>query len=173
MFVQSANVARDYLIDCLRDAHAMETQAVALTTTQADRLKHYPDLEQRIRVHVRETEGQRDRLEQCLETLGSGPSTVKDTAMKLAGNLQTAFHAMTEDEVIKNSLASYAFEHFEIACYHALIETAKIANEPEIAAICAQNLAEEEAMAAWIMEHLPDALQTYLARSTADLEAKR
>ena len=173
MSLQTTETARDYLIDGLRDAHAMESQAITLTTTQADRLKNYPDLEQRIRQHVIETEGQRDRLEGCLEKLGSSPSTLKDTTMKLAGNLQMAFHAMTEDEVIKNSLASYAFEHFEIASYNALIETAKIAGEMDIVAVCQQNLAEEEAMATWIMDHLPDALRNYLARSAVDIEAKR
>ncbi len=167
------NAARDYLITGLRDAHAMESQAVTLTTTQADRLKNYPELEQRIRVHAHETEGQRDRLAQCLEELGSSPSSVKDAAMQLAANLQAAFHAMAEDEVIKNSLAAYAFEHFEIASYKALIATAKIAGETGIASICEQNLAEEEAMAAWLTDHLPAALQQYLDRSAADLEAKR
>jgi ferritin-like metal-binding protein YciE len=168
-----AQIARDYLIDGLRDAHAMESQAVTLTTTQADRLKHYPDIERRVREHIRETEGQRDRLERCLEQLGSSASTLKDATMKLAANAQMAFHAMTEDEVVKNCLASYAFEHFEIVSYKALIETAKIANEPDILAICQQNLAEEEAMAAWIDQHLPDAVRKYLARSSADVEAKR
>lgn len=167
------NAARDYLITGLRDAHAMEAQAVTLTTSQADRLKNYPELEQRIRVHAHETEGQRDRLAKCLEELGSSPSVVKDAAMEVAANLQAAFHAMADDEVIKHSLAAYAFEHFEIASYKVLIGTAQLAGELEIASICEQNLAEEEAMVAWLSERLPDALQQFLSRSAADLEAKR
>jgi ferritin-like metal-binding protein YciE len=173
MSIRTPETARDYLIDGLRDAHAMESQAISMTTTQADRLKHYPDIERRVREHIRETEGQRDRLERCLDKLGSSASTLKDATMKLAANAQMAFHAMTEDEVVKNCLASYAFEHFEIISYKALIETAKIADQPDIAAACQQNLAEEEAMAAWIGEHLPDAVRKYLARTSVDVEAKR
>lgn len=173
MAAPTSQTARDYLIDALRDAHAMESQAITLTTTQADRLKHYPDMERRIRQHIGETEGQRERLERCLENLGSSSSAVKDATMKLAANFQMAFHAMTEDEVIKNCLASYAFEHFEIVSYRALIEIAKLAEEPEIMRFCEESLAEEEAMAAWILEHLPDGIRMYVARSSVDAEAKR
>jgi ferritin-like metal-binding protein YciE len=173
MSVQPLAAIRDFLIDGLRNAHAMESQAISLTTAQADRLQHYPELETRIRQHAQETEGQRARIEQCLEALGAGPSTFKDAALKAGANLQAMMHSMASDEVIKNSLASFAFENFEIASYKALIETSRIAGEADIERVCRQNLAEEEAMAAFIDQGLPALIQKYLSRASAHVEAKR
>jgi len=138
MAIQSAEAVREFLIPGLRNAHAMESQAISLTTAQADRLKHYADLEQRVREHVRETEGQRDRLERCLEKFGTGASTLKDAALKAGPNLQMMLHGMASDEVVKNVLASFAFEQFEIITYKALIETASLAGEADVVAICKQ-----------------------------------
>ena len=78
MSVQSPEVVREFLIAGLVDAHAMESQAMTLASAQADRLKHYPDLERRIREHIKETEEQRRRLEECLGSLGTSPSMLKD-----------------------------------------------------------------------------------------------
>jgi len=173
MSVQSPEVVRDFLIAGLIDAHAMESQAISLTSAQADRLKHYPDLEHRVREHLRETEGQRERLERCLEKFGTSASTVKDAALKFGANLAALTHSFADDEVIKNSFASYAFEHFEIIAYKALIETAQIAGETEVEEYCRRNLEEEERMAAWIEQNAPELLRKYLARRSADVEAKR
>ena len=170
---QSPEVVRDFLISGLVDAHAMESQAISLTTAQADRLKHYPELENRVREHLQETEGQRNRLERCLDKLGASHSTLKDAALKLGANLAAITHSMADDEVIKNSLASFAFENFEIAAYRSLIVTAKLAGDTEIEDICRASLAEEERMAAWIDEHLPELTKQYLVRKSSDLEAKR
>ncbi|HEX4192996.1 MAG TPA: DUF892 family protein [Stellaceae bacterium] len=100
----------------------MESQAISLTSGQADRLKHYADLDRRVRQHLKETEGQRDRLERCLEKLGTSASTLKDAALKMGANLQMMLHSMASDEVVKNVLASFAFESFEIISYKALLE---------------------------------------------------
>ena len=170
---QSPEVVRDFLISGLVDAHAMESQAVSLTSAQADRLKHYPELESRVREHLRETEGQRDRLERCLDKLGASHSALKDAALKLGANLAALTHSMADDEVIKNSLASFAFENFEIAAYRSLIVTAQLAGDAEVEDACRASLAEEERMAAWIDEHLPGLIRQYLLRKSSDLEAKR
>lgn len=172
MAIQSSETVRDFLIEGLRNAHAMESQAISLTTSQADRLKHYADLEQRVRQHIKETEGQRDRLERCLEKLGTSASTLKDAALKTGANLQMLLHSMASDEVVKNVLASFAFENFEIAAYKALIATAQLAGEAEIGRVCEENLREEEAMADWLDHHLPDVIHKYLSRASADVEAK-
>jgi ferritin-like metal-binding protein YciE len=163
---------RDFLIQGLRNAHAMESQAISLTSGQADRLKHYADLEQRMRQHVHETEGQRDRLERCLDRLGTSASTLKDAALKTAANLQMFVHSMATDEVVKNVLASYAFEQFEIISYKALLETARLDGDADVIAVCEENLREEEAMADWLDHHLPDIIRKYLSRASADVEAK-
>ena len=78
---------------------------------------------------------------------------------------------MASDEILKNSLANFAFEHFEIAAYTALITAAEQANVPQAVALLKQNLDEERAMAANIHDGLPDVVRQYIALSASDQRA--
>ena len=166
------NTVREFMLDGLRNAHAMETQAITLTSAQAGRLEHYPHLKQRVEEHMRESEGQRKRLETLLERFGTSPSMLKDLGLKASGAFMALAHTAAPDEVIKNTLASFAFEHFEIASYKALIETARLAGDAEVMRLCEQNLAEEVQMAGWIDENLPELIHKYIGRSSSGVTAK-
>jgi ferritin-like metal-binding protein YciE len=48
-----------------------------------------------------------------------------------------------------------------------------VLNEPEVARVCQQNLAEEQEMAAWLEQHLPQTTAEFLERQAADMPAKR
>ena len=149
-----AQTAKDILIVGLRNAYALEGQALELTERQSERLEHYPQLRARVQQHLEETRQQQAMVEQCLNQLGTSPSSLKEMAMSLMGNLQAMAHAMAGDEVLKNTFGSYAFEHFEIASYKALIVMAETAGEPQIARTCETILRQEEAMADWLGRHL-------------------
>ena len=168
-----AQTAKDILIVGLRNAYALEGQAIELTERQSERLEHYPELRARIRQHLEETRQQRAMVEQCLQRLGTSPSSLKDMALSLAANLQAMAHSMAGDEVLKNSFGSYAFEHFEIASYKSLIVMAETAGEPEIARTCQQILRQEEAMAGWIGDHLEETTHRFVARAETGGAAKR
>lgn len=164
---------RDNLISWLRDAYAMEGQAVSLLETQIDRLEHYPEAVPRLKEHLRETHEQQAAIEQCLNKLGSDPSALKEGAMKFAANMQGIMHAMSSDEVLKHALASHAFEHFEAGCYCSLTAAAQEAGEPEIARTCERIMRQEQDMGHWVFEHLPPMTRAYLQRSAVGAEAKR
>lgn len=164
--------AREHLIDWLRDAHALEEQAKSLLQTQLQRLENYPEALPRLQQHLDETERQRARIEQCLSALGADSSTLKDFTTKLMANMQGFGHMLTTDEVLKHMLASHAFERFEAACYHSLIAAAEHANEPRVAAVARENLAEEIAMGDWVWENIPPITRKYLERSAAGQDAK-
>lgn len=158
----------------LRDAHAMEEQAEQMLDTQASRIENYPELAARIRQHLDETHTQRERLERCLERRGAGTSTMKDMAAKLGAMMQGMATMMAGDEVMKGVHSSYAFEHFEIATYRILVAAAEVAGDTETARVCAEICKEEEAMAGWLGDRLPEITRSYLAREHAGLdEAKR
>lgn len=163
---------RDSLAAWLRDAHAMEGQAETLLTTQIERLKNYPEALPRLRSHLEETRAQREALEQCLERLGESTSTLKD-GTKVAANLQGMMHMMSSDEVLKNALASAAFEQFEAASYRMLACAARVAGEPEIARTCETLMEQEVSMADWVWSELEPLTETYLQRELAGAEAKR
>lgn len=134
---------REWLMQWLRDAHAMEQQAETMLKGQYDRLESYAELRQRIGQHIDETTEQARRLEECLDRIGSGTSTMKDAGAKLMATAQSLSGVFAGDEVLKGSLAGYTFEHMEIASYRMLVAAAEICDEPEIQQACEQNLREK------------------------------
>jgi ferritin-like metal-binding protein YciE len=164
---------RDNLIAWLSDAYAMEGQAIELLERQIGRLEHYPEMRRKLEEHLGQTRGQQAALEQAFNLLEDDPSALKASVMKVAANIQGMLHAFASDEVMKHALASYAFEQFEAACYRALLTAAEQAGEREVASTCATILREEEEMAAWLWEHLPQLTQKYLQRAASGAEAKR
>jgi ferritin-like metal-binding protein YciE len=169
----AGNGQNGHLTDWLRDAHGMEQQAVEILKRQAGRLESYPELRQRIEQHVHETERQAERLEGCLRRLDADTSIVKDLMGKFTGNMGAITNAAAEDEVMKNVLADYAFEHFEIAAYKSLIAAAETLGDGETASVCRQNLKEEEEMAAWVDKHIEPLTRAFLQRDSADIQSKR
>jgi ferritin-like metal-binding protein YciE len=99
----------------------LETQARELMERQWERLTDYPEVKSRVQIHLRETEGQLKRLAQCLSSLGESTSTIKDAAQSFMGNMMAVGHSMAGDEILKNTFANNAFEHFEIAAYKSLL----------------------------------------------------
>ncbi|KQQ33328.1 hypothetical protein ASF61_09555 [Duganella sp. Leaf126] len=156
---------REHLVDWLRDAHAMEQQAEAMLEAQAERLDHYPQLRERIRQHIDETRWQRDQLDGCLQRQGASPSTLKDLSGKLMAFGQGVGGMLASDEVVKGAMAGYVFENLEIASYTALIVAAEAAGDDLTVGVCRNILAQEHAMAAWLLEHLPETTAAFLSRS--------
>jgi ferritin-like metal-binding protein YciE len=68
---------------------------------------------------------------------------------------------------MKNALADYASEHFEIACYRALIAAAEEADEARLIPLLEETLSEEEAMAEWLAERIPQAARHSVTRTAA------
>lgn len=159
--------AQENLIDWLRDAHAMEEQAEQMLTKTADRLENYPELKARIQQHIKETQHQSELVRSCIERLGGDTSAVKDVAGKMMAMMQGMSGLFVSDEVVKASMASYAFEHMEIASYRALIAAAEVCGDTETKRVCEQILVEEEAMAQWLADRLPDTVRKFLARDEA------
>ncbi|WP_447927955.1 ferritin-like domain-containing protein [Vreelandella sp. EE27] len=157
-----------HLLDWLRDAHAMEKQAEQMLSAQARRLESYPELQKRIEQHIDETQGQARKLEHCIGLLDANTSTIKDIGAQMTAFGQAIGGMMAEDEVIKGGIASYAFEHFEIACYKSLIAAADMAGEAEISQICHEILEEEVAMAQWLSKNLEDTTREFLERSDSE-----
>lgn len=152
---------REIYIDGLVNARALETQAIQLLTRQVERLENYPEVEQALRRHIQESEVQRDRLDQLLESLGTSNSTIKDMGTALMGNLAAIAHTVAPDEVLKNSFANYAFEHFEIASYKALLTLADMAGHTAAQGPLRESLAEEERMAEWAGQSLDAVVRKY------------
>ena len=164
---------RDNLAAWLRDAYAMEGQAIELLESQISRLEHYPQAQPRLREHLEETRAQQATIERCLEQLGESPSSLKEATMRVGANLQGMMHALSGDEVLKHALGSHAFEQFEAGCYHSLSVAAEAAGEAQIARTCDRLMEQEQAMAAWVWEQIPALTSTFLERDATGGAAKR
>ena len=165
---------QDRLLDWLRDAHAMEEQAKTMLSGQAQRIQNYPELQAKIEEHLKETEAQAESIKTCIDRLGSSTSAVKAAGGKMMAMGQALSGLFVGDEVVKGSLASYTFEHMEIASYRILIAAAEEAGDQETKRVCQTILAEEERMAAWLEEHLAAVTRQYLQRDEAEAaSAKR
>jgi len=165
--------ARELFVTGLKNAHAMERQALSIMKPQLDRVENYPDVAAILRQHIAETEGQQARLEHLLEGIGESPSMLKDAGLSIAGATASLSHAMAGDEVVKNSFANFAFEHYEIAAYRALITLATAAGETAAIEPLRDNLAEEEAMARRIEDSLEPVTERFIALAAGGEPAKR
>jgi len=163
---------RKHLVAWLQDAYAMEQKAVEILSRQADRIENYPELDQRIAQHLQETRWQAEQIESCLEQMGEDTSMLKTGLGKVVGNLAGMGTMFTDDEIMKDTLANSVFEHMEIASYKIIIAAAEQIGESRVAQICREILAQEEAMAEWLDEHIPETTATFLSRDSAGLEAK-
>jgi ferritin-like metal-binding protein YciE len=161
------------LMNWLRDAHAMEMQAIQILGNQARRIESYPELRNRILEHLEETEAQAEMLERCIERRGTTSSVLKDRAAAFLGNVQALGGAFFGDEVVKGAITSYTFEHLEIAAYRSLIGAAEEFGDDDTARICSEILRQEEAMAGWLERQLPELTRQYLRRVRAGEPAKR
>ena len=169
----ASDEARSVLIAGLRDAHAMENQALSIMKPQVERLEHYPDVEQRLRSHIAETQTQIGRLDTILSEIGEDHSGLKDAALSLSGSMAAIAHTFAPDEIIKNSFANFAFENFESASYTSLITLAEHGGLSSAATLLQQSLAEERAMADWLNSNLPAVTLRYLSLREAGETAKK
>jgi ferritin-like metal-binding protein YciE len=78
-------------------------------------------------------------------------------------NTMALAHAMAGDEILKNTFANNAFEHFEIAACKSLLSLCGAAGQDSARPLLEANLHEEERMAAWIDANVEKVTQDYLS----------
>jgi ferritin-like metal-binding protein YciE len=167
-----ANETRTIFVTGLKNAHAMENQALSIMKPQVSRIENYPEVADRLEAHIRETEGQIQRLEDILSGLSESHSALKDMALSMGGAMAAVTHSMASDEIVKNSLANFAFENFEIAAYKSLLTIAELGNFPAAMAGLKANLDEEVAMANWLDNNLRGVTIKFASLKEAGASAK-
>ena len=138
---------REQFIAWLGDAHAMEVGIVSTLEKHIADAEGLPKLKAALKKHLAETKQHATAMKQALAATGGSHPVVREGISKvvnLAAGLGTSF---VKDTPVKNGIADFATEHFEIACYTSLVQTAELLGEKKIAAACKAILAEEQAMA--------------------------
>lgn len=168
----SPEAVRDIFIAGLHNTHALEMEALQVMNRQVERLQNYPELEQALRAHIRETEQQRQRIEDVMAEMQVSPSTIKEAIFGLMGNVAAVAHAPAKDEILKNLFSNHAFENYEIAAYKSLIVMAEAAGFRNVAGF-QQSLREEEAMAQTVKDLIEPLTRKYITLEQHETMASR
>ena len=157
----------------LKNAHAVEKEALQVMQRQVDRIKHYPDVIKRLRDHIKETEEQVERLEKILERHEESNSAFKDMVTQFMGNAAAVAHSVAGDEILKNAFANSALEAYEIAAYKSLIVMAMRHDDQKSLPLLRRSLTEEERMAKWVDANVGKLTLAYLEREEKGRKANR
>jgi ferritin-like metal-binding protein YciE len=151
----------------LKDAYAMEVALIETLERRVDDAESHPHIQQRDKQHLEETRRHAELVKSRIEALGDETSTVKSGMSKLSGMFQGMGTKGGDDTLVKDALADYAAEHFEIASYKALIVGAHELGDNQTAEICQQILRDEESMAKFLEENLPAVVQETVRKAVA------
>jgi ferritin-like metal-binding protein YciE len=163
---------REQLITWLADAHAMEVGIVSTLEKHAADAKGQPKVRAAITKHLRETKQHAKTVKKALESLGGSHPVLREGVSKLVNLVAGVGTSLAADTPVKNAIADFATEHFEIACYTSLVQTASELGERRIAADCKAILKEEEAMARTLKSLFPSINSAYLTTLETDHPSK-
>lgn len=90
----------------------------------------------------------------------------------MTGSLASLGHAVAGDEILKNSLANFAFENYEIAAYKSLLTLSDHGGYQAAYSALRSNLEEEENMARWLEDNLEKVTLEFVALSEQGQTAK-
>ena len=151
---------RDSLIKELSDIYDAEQQLLKALPKMAQAAAS-PELKEAVEGHLRETEGQVERLKEIFEKLGQTPKGKPCKAMQgLIGEAEQGIKDGDGDAAL--IAMAQKVEHYEIATYGTLRSWASLLEEEEIADLLADSLDEEKGC---------DEQLTEIAESTANIEA--
>lgn len=153
---------RDLVLTWLRNAHAMEKALEEALERHVEGAEGHPEVQSRLRLHLDDTRRHADQMAECVEALGGELSEAKDVFGQMFGAIESMLTSKYEDVRVKDSIADFAAEQFEIASYSALSEAAQRIGEEKIAKVCDEICAEEQEMARWLEQQLPEAVREAL-----------
>ncbi len=135
----------EQLLDYLRDAHAIEEQALA-QLREAPKIAGDDALAAAFRDHLAETESHERLVRELLETRGEGPSRFKDAVMAVGGKGFVWFARAQTDTPGKLAAHALSYEALELASYELLARVADRAGERDVVETARRIAADERAM---------------------------
>ena len=147
LFTKDIQTLRDLYVHTLQDIYYAENQITKALPKMIEKATD-PQLRQGFETHLRETEGQIERLKRVFSLEGLEPKGV--TCPAIDGIIKEANETagdIADKQVLDAALTAnaQAVEHYEITRYGTLIAWAKQLGSTESASILAETLAEEKA----------------------------
>jgi|ERR1700722_4283381 ferritin-like metal-binding protein YciE len=166
---------KDLLEDEIKDLYSAEKQLTKAIPKMAKGSNH-SDLEAAFRSHLKETEGQVQRLERVAQILETKPTGKK--CMGMEGVIEEGAEALDEDgdeNVLDLGIigAGSRVEHYEMAGYMTAISLAERIGEADVVKLLNESLAEEEAAEEKLRSIAKQILKAApTAKSDSELKAK-
>jgi ferritin-like metal-binding protein YciE len=143
---KSADDLDKEVVKYLRDAHAIEGQAIALLET-GPKIAGFDALKHVFSEHLPETREHQRMIDERLGELGSGPARFQAGALRMGALNLGTFFKVQPDTPVKLAGFAYAFEALEAGGYELLARTADRAGDTQTAELARRILAQERAAA--------------------------
>jgi ferritin-like metal-binding protein YciE len=140
---KEADDLREELVTYLRDAHALEAQALQMMET-GPAIAELEPLAQIFREHLRETREHQRLVDERLDALGSRPGRFQAAALRGSALNLGGFFKAQPDTPVKLAGFAYAFEALECGAYELLWRTAERAGDSETANVAKGILLNEQ-----------------------------
>ena len=147
LFGADTHTLDDLFVHGLKTIYYAERQILE-TLPQMIEMATDPQLKAGFQQHLRETEGQRTRLEQVFRMHGVEEDETKCPAIDGIIKAANATAADIDDKQVLDAALAFGaqmVEHYEIAQYGTLIAWARELGRSDCAAVLDENLAEEKA----------------------------
>jgi ferritin-like metal-binding protein YciE len=163
----SDRTVQEQIVKYLADIHSIEQQALA-QLKPAPKIAGDPALAEIFERHIAETEEQKRRVDERLETLGGSPSKVKDVAGAASGPAFALFAKLSPDSPGKLTAHAFSYEHMEQAAYELLSRLAERAGGQQTAQLAKDIGAEEATMARRLADNWDVAVEASLRELDPD-----
>jgi ferritin-like metal-binding protein YciE len=143
---KDTDATRAELVKYLRDAHALEAQAIQLLEAGPG-IAGFDELAAVFEEHLEQSREHQRLVDERLVALGSAPGRVQAIAMRTGAMNLGLFFKAQPDSPVKLAGFAYAFEALECGAYELLARTAMRAGDEETAALAERILADERTAA--------------------------
>jgi ferritin-like metal-binding protein YciE len=143
----SVDSIKKLFVEELKDLYSAENQ-ITKALPKMVKAATSPELKKAFESHLRETEGQIQRLEKICSILGASPRGKSCDGMKgVLDEGSSMLHEIAEGEVRDAALigAAQRVEHYEMAAYGTVRSYAELLGKPDIAELLEETLEEEKA----------------------------
>jgi ferritin-like metal-binding protein YciE len=134
------------VIKYLRDAHALEAQALQLLES-GPKVAEFTELANVFEEHLVQTREHQRLVDERLEQLGSGPGRFQAGALRVGALNLGTFFKLQPDTPVKLAGFAFAFEALEAGAYEMLARTAERAGDTQTAELARRIGAEERTAA--------------------------
>jgi ferritin-like metal-binding protein YciE len=165
--------SRDTFIAWLNDAYATEQNQIQVLDAHIRDARDHPQLQQRLSEHQQQTRRHAEVMRSCIEQLGGSVSNIKSAIGTVSGFVTGRSTSLAADTLIKNAIADYTAEAFEIVSYQGLIAAADAIGQPRMVDTFEEIMREEEDMQMWLEEMLPTLIREHLNGSAGGVTQTR